>query len=66
MLYKQFLELCSREGTKPTPLIKSLGLSPGNLKRWENGSRVNSDILLKLSEHFEVSVSLSWRGYRYS
>ena len=33
MFYKQFLELCNRNGTKPTPLIKSLELSPDNLKR---------------------------------
>ncbi len=62
MFYKQFLELCNRNGTKPTPLIKSLGLSPGNLKRWENGSTVNSDILLKLSEHFGVSVDYLLTG----
>ena len=62
MFYAQFLELCNKEGVKPTPLIKSLGLSPGNLKRWENGSTVNSDILLMLSEHFGVSVDYLLTG----
>ena len=33
MFYTQFLELCNRNVTKPTPLIKSLELSPDNLKR---------------------------------
>ena len=56
MFYAQFIELCERDGIKPTPLIKSLGLSPGNLERWKNGSTVNSDILLMLSEHFGVSI----------
>lgn len=41
---------------KPTPLMKELGFSPGNIKRWQNGATVNSDILIALSEHFEVSV----------
>lgn len=62
MFYAQFMELCNINGVKPTPLIKSLGLSPGNLKRWENGSTVNSDILLKLSEHFGVSVDYLLTG----
>lgn len=66
MFYAQFLELCNKEGVKPTPLIKSLGLSPGNLKRWENGSTVNSDILLMLSEHFGVSVDYLLTGKEYA
>jgi len=62
VFYKQFIELCSELGVKPTPLIKSLGLSAGNIKRWEEGATVNSDILLKLSEHFKVSVDYLLTG----
>lgn len=62
MFYTQFISLCEKNNVKPTPLIKSLGLSPGNLKRWENGSTVNSDILLKLSEHFGVSIDYLLTG----
>ena len=36
--------------------MKKLGFSAGNIKRWENGATVNSDILIALSKHFEVSV----------
>lgn len=62
MFYEQFIELCSRNNVKPTPLIKSLGLSPGNIKRWEMGATVNSDILLKLSECFHVSIDYLLTG----
>lgn len=62
MFYDQFIALCKKNGEKPTPLIKSLGLSAGNIKRWENGSTVNSDILLLLSEHFKVSVDYLLTG----
>lgn len=62
MFYKQFISLCHKEGIKPTPLIKSLGLSAGNIKRWEDGATVNSDILLKLSEHFKVSTDYLLTG----
>ena len=56
MFYNQLIKLCEEHNEKPTPLLKSLGLSATNLKRWQNGSTVNSDILAKLSEHFEVPV----------
>lgn len=56
MFYDNFLALCKQKGERPTPLIKSLGLSPGNLSKWQNGASVNSDILQKLSMHFGVSI----------
>ncbi len=56
MFYKQLIRLCDERNIKPTPLIKSLGFSAGNLKRWENGATVNSDILLAVSKHFKVSI----------
>lgn len=56
MFYDNFLTLCKQNGEKPTPLIKKLGLSPGNLSKWQNGASVNSDILQKLSVHFGVSI----------
>lgn len=56
MFYNQLIKLCEEHNEKPTPLLKSLGLSATNLKRWQNGSTVNSDILAKLSEHFDVPV----------
>ena len=62
MFYQQFIKLCNEAGVKPTPLVKSLGLSAGNIKRWENGATINSDILLKLSEHFKVSIDYLLTG----
>lgn len=50
------MKLCRENNEKPTPLLRSLGLSATNLKRWENGSTVNSEILEKLAEHFGVPV----------
>lgn len=43
--YARFMDICKKNGVKPTPLIKSLGLSTGNLKKWSEGSTVNSDIV---------------------
>ena len=62
MFYSQLIALCEKEGVKPTPLIRSLGFSAGNIKRWENGSTVNSDILLAVSKHFKVSIDYLLTG----
>ena len=56
MFYEQFTKLCNEHNIKPTPLLKQLGLSAGNLQKWQNGASVNSDILYKISMHFGVSI----------
>lgn len=56
MFYTRLIEICNKHMVKPTPLMKELGFSAGNIKRWQNGATVNSDILIALSEYFEVSV----------
>lgn len=56
MFYDRFMDLCVERNEKPSPILKKLGLSSGNLKRWESGANVNSDTLTKLSEYFQVPV----------
>ena len=56
MFYTRLIEICNKHMVKPTPLMKELGFSASNIRRWQNGATVNSDILIALSEHFEVSV----------
>lgn len=56
MFYDIFLSLCEKNHEKPTPVLKLLNLSPGNLDKWKNGATVNSEVLLKMSTHFGVSI----------
>lgn len=56
MFYNKLLDLCKEYGVKPTPVLKELGISPGNLKRWETGAAVNSDTLAKIADRFGVPV----------
>lgn len=56
MFYERFLQLCDENSEKPTNVLKSIGVSSGNLKNWKNGTSVKSDILMQLSEHFNVSI----------
>lgn len=63
MFYDQLIRICKERNVKPTPLIKSLGLSSGNLKRWQEGATVNSDILMKLADYFYVPVDYFFEEY---
>lgn len=63
MFYDQLIRICKERNVKPTPLIKSLGLSSGNLKRWQEGATVNSDILMKLADYFDVPVDYFFEEY---
>lgn len=56
MFYERFVQLCARNNEKPTTVLKKIGVSSGNLNNWKNGTSVKSDILMQLSEHFNVSV----------
>lgn len=56
MFYERFVQLCDESNEKPTNVLKGIGVSSGNLNNWKNGTSVKSDILMQLSEHFNVSV----------
>lgn len=56
MFYERFVQLCAGNNEKPTTVLKKIGVSSGNLNNWKNGTSVKSDILMQLSEHFNVSV----------
>lgn len=63
MFYDQLMRICKERNVKPTPLIKSLGLSSGNLKRWQEGATVNSDILMMFADYFGVPVDYFFEEY---
>ena len=56
MFYNRFMEICREYGEKPTPVLKKLDISPGNLKRWEGGASITSDTLEKIANYFGVPV----------
>ena len=62
MFYDQFIKLCNERGLKPTPTVKEMGLSPGNMKRWENGAAVNSETLEKCAAFFGVPIDYFFEG----
>lgn len=56
MFYNRFMEICQEYGEKPTPVLKKLDISPGNLKRWEGGASITAETLEKISNYFGVPV----------
>lgn len=56
MFYEQFIHLCEIKNEKPTLVLKEINISPSNMQKWKNGATVNSNILIKLSRHFGVTV----------
>lgn len=56
--YKCLIELCELNGTKPTPALKAMGLSAGNLQKWQRQeATITIDTLEKVAEYFGVSPS---------
>lgn len=56
MFYNRFISICEEYDVRPTPVLKELDISPGNLKRWENGASINADTLKKIADYFNVPV----------
>ncbi|MDE7279546.1 MAG: aldo/keto reductase, partial [Oscillospiraceae bacterium] len=56
MFYNRFMGICREYGEKPTPVLKKLNISPGNLKRWEGGASITAETLKKISNYFGVPV----------
>ena len=56
MFYNRFMEICQEYGEKPTPVLKKLDISPGNLKRWEGGASITAETLEKIANYFGVPV----------
>ena len=56
MFYDQLLKLCESSGIKPTTLITQLGMSKGSMANWKAGKLPSGDVLVRFSEHFNVSL----------
>ena len=56
MFYDRFINICEEYNVRPTPVLKELEISPGNLKRWEGGASITADTLKKIADYFNVPV----------
>lgn len=56
MFWQRLNELCKEKNVKITPLVIQLGISPGAISRWKNGSTPKGEILNKFADYFGVST----------
>ena len=57
MFYDDIYRVCSERGTKPTIVLKELGLSTGNISKWKKGTSPTVEIAKRISKHLGVSLS---------
>lgn len=49
-------ELCKINGITVSGLLAELKMSASNKQKWQNGATVNSSVLMKIADYFNVSV----------
>ena len=56
MFWERFYNLFLRNGKRPNPVGKEIGLSSGIISKWKNGGIPNGETLMKLARYFNVST----------
>ena len=54
--WENFSHICDIRGTKPTPLLKAIGVAPNKVTAWKNGSLPKEEMLKRLAEALDCSV----------
>lgn len=54
--YDNLSELCKINGITVSGLLAELKMSASNKQKWQNGATVNSSVLMKIADRFNVSV----------
>ena len=54
--WERFYELCIKNGKKPNPIGKEIGISSGVISKWKSGGIPNGENLILLSDYFGVST----------
>ncbi len=67
MFFDNLEKLCIEHNTTPTVFItKVLKMGSSNVTRWKNGTLPNSDVILKISDYFNVTTDMLLKGTTYS
>ena len=57
MFYDDVYRVCAEKGTKPTVMLRELGLSTGNISKWKNGTSPTVEVATRIAHHLGVSLS---------
>lgn len=64
IFYERFVELCELHNTKPSPVLKKLGISSGNIKRWKSGASANRETIEAVANYFNVPLEYFSSDYK--
>lgn len=56
MFYENLTAVCRERGTTPTTALKACGFATGSLGGWKKGKWPNSEIVVALAAHLNVST----------
>ncbi len=56
MFYDVIKMVCKNNNTSITRLCNDIGVSPGVIIKWKNGSIPKGETLLKIGERFDISI----------
>ncbi|MBR0340769.1 MAG: helix-turn-helix domain-containing protein [Oscillospiraceae bacterium] len=54
--WDRFYRLCIENNTKPSPVVKELGIAAGAVTKWKNGTLPTLETAILIANHFNVSV----------
>lgn len=54
--YDTVNEICKRNGTTATTVLREIGASTGNVSKWKNGSIPNIDLALRIAERLDITL----------
>lgn len=62
MFFEVFSNLCDKRNVPKSKVLSDIGLSTGNLDKWKKGASINSDVVIKIAEYFNVSTDFLLMG----
>lgn len=63
--WDSYVNLCHEKGVSPTTAMKQMGISTGNISRWQGGGNPTGEMLLVLSRYFGRSIDFILTGEDY-
>lgn len=62
MFWDNYVEACAKIGESPTGAMKKMGISTGNIHRWQNGGSPTGDMLVTLTRHLHCTADYLLTG----
>lgn len=56
MFWERFDDMCNKNGTRPNPLCKSIGIASGTVTSWKYGKLPNGENLIKIANCLRCSI----------